>query len=915
MPKPSPNDPCPCASGRKYKRCCGDPSKARPVRQAEAAAAAFGEPPDETAASQEEPFEWPLLDTSRIPRRVLTAAEFEALFKPPHRRLFDKVRALSQDGNQASDRRALELLSQVPEAQRDALWGMPELLIILLDRLDEKEPAWNELLRALPARGDETSWFEHGGIIAARIADCNDPHLLTRTIDGMRRAIACCSNVVPRFVLGLLLLLTQNDDVVDSEALDLLYKTFLDPVWEKHRVHFKTWRTAASYGLSATVEGLVMRGRKQEALVLARRVATFPWVGEPSGASVVRVLDAMNRARALDEAVRLGRAAVAINSDLPSVHFWIGTAECDRGDKVRGMRHLRRALRAPEVVGRAAEWVASVFLGQREWKLALEATALVGNQRTEYGHYVESVARLELHEPQLACEAATKLWEMAPSRAESFALRLQALTLAGRAEEMEPWLREVLDSHRTTFHLGARFALAKLLLDSDRSKEALELIAAWINGPLPAKEPIALAEAHGVVADILAANLRHAEAVGHFERAARVDPSPSRCSRFAQGLLAAGRNEQAETEASISLQLWPDSVPLLMVGALSADALGSWAAVLDRVAALGDPWTLENDLRDAIVAAKLRALCALERPLDALLSFEGHLETALTDPELRRLRDTVVAETAKHFSHLTRTVERDQRRLRAQHEETRRVVAELRRGAERKQEEIHRLLRKREASSAAPATRQIPTWEVPRLPQSMATPQVALIESAERAWESLAARPQDDHGAVVIQLARVVESVINQQAVDPLAALCLARHKTLAPLETVTSGLLRPSNNRLSLGEAAAMIWAERELREADGSVTLVRNPRSTEQHQRLVEEGWTSLLGAAAAEEDREYFRNKLAGELSELTRLRNQAGHAGAPLPRDAAARARNLVLGDSGREGLLPRVVRCLGDGRVR
>lgn len=83
---------------------------------------------------------------------------------------------------------------------------------------------------------------------------------------------------------------------------------------------------------------------------------------------------------------------------------------------------------------------------------------------------------------------------------------------------------------------------------------------------------------------------------------------------------------------------------------------------------------------------------------------------------------------------------------------------------------------------------------------------------------------------------------------------------------------------------------------------SLVRNPRSTEEHRQLADELWSRLLEGAPTEQDGRYLRHQLPVALLALARIRNQAGHADNPLPRAAASQARVLVLGDGERRGIL-------------
>ncbi len=922
MSKVRPNDPCPCGSGRKHKRCCGDPSKPRTVGTAgvsEVNPATAREEPvvgadnDETehaGTGPDEPYEWPPLDRARLPRRILTTDEMRILFGPKHRRLTGRLADLVRDGSVQASHEGLRLLEVIPDDQLQALWALPEMKVQLLMRVGDWELAWTEMLRFMAARCAESSWLEFAELFAKRFQACEDRDTRLRTVEELRAVVARCPNATPRLALGIALVPLEEDGLTD-ETLKLLQDALQAPGWEQNVKLLPPWRNAVAYGFAVVIEALLLRESPQEARAMAHRAASLPWAGKAPLIEITigRLLCAMFTAGAEEEASRIGREILRRHPNTPLVSFWLGVVASKRGDDARASRYMHHARQSSSLREIDLLWMTAFFLRHKEWQAALDTVRRIDNRQSAQALYYEARALLELGQPQEAAEKAALSWERAPGDRRAYLVRYEALRRGDRDDELERWLREIVADPEARLQVDARLALAKLLLKRQDAKAALEMVAEWTSGPMPVSEPVSLAAMHSVVGSVLEANDRHEEAAVHYERAARLDPSDNRSARLAHALIAADRDEEAEREVAVGLQAWPGSKLLLLAGVLSADASGNSEQVLERIAALGDPWTVEPALGEALVFAEVRALVQLDRPMDALMCFEEHLEATLADDELRSLREAVVKDVEQRFAQLEKAVEREKRRLRSHREDTMRAIADLRRGADRKRDEIGRLLRERGESRTAPAAAEDGAWEAPPLGGLSSGNQRSLIESAERLWSALAARPEDDHGAVVIQLARAVEALVNGRLVDRLAGLCIERHGNLSAIQAVTTAAVRAVNNRLSLGEAATVLWAEREEIGRDGSVSLVRNPRSSDAHREIVDRLWESVMAGSVAGEDQRYLRNGLSVDLVDLARMRNAAGHAGMPLARDVAARARQLVLGDAERPGIVPRIARCL------
>ncbi len=167
MTKPRPNDPCPCGSGRKYKRCCGDPSKpaARtggPNGDEQApepeAAALVPSRPSEPKPREPEPYSWPPLDASRIPPRLLQPNEARRLLPLPHRRVVAHLAELVDMQSEASAREGLQLLDMIPDDDIKAVWPLVEFRLTLLADAGERDKYWTEMLRYMTGRRDERSW-------------------------------------------------------------------------------------------------------------------------------------------------------------------------------------------------------------------------------------------------------------------------------------------------------------------------------------------------------------------------------------------------------------------------------------------------------------------------------------------------------------------------------------------------------------------------------------------------------------------------------------------------------------------------------------------------------------------------------------------------------------------------------------
>ncbi|MFW5741427.1 MAG: hypothetical protein ACOC1F_13790, partial [Myxococcota bacterium] len=650
------------------------------------------------------------------------------LFNRPARRMVEKIGILVNDGGVEAAHEALRLLALIPEDHLRALWGLEEIRVTLLQRIGLVDEARREALRFLAARGDEGSWMQHGGLLCNWMAHATTPDVKRAIVDELRHAIAACDNVIPRLMLGIMLI-----DRNDGHDVDRLEGPLLDPIWDTNRKLFDLWRVLVGNAFTFAMQELCDSGHDERARKLARRAADLPWRGQNllRGEALNDLLGTMYVVAGNEPVVRIARDLVRAEPAPPEAHFWLALDARTRREDSRAIRHLRKAAGASIPLGLDYDAIASYLVHHDEFDLAL----WIVEQAVERDHppllYAEARALLGLDRVEEACEVSARLWAARPISRKAFLLYHDTLHRSGRQDEAECWLREVMSDPENLHADFARLTLAQQLLRTNRADEALQILDPLLQLPPHLDES---SFAHSVLGDTLAAHGRHREALLHVERAARLDPSPLQSARLIIALLQAERNEEAETEASMALKLWPDVPPLVIASVFVADTRGMWSDALTRLEALGDPWKTAPQVHHSLVSTKVRALVELGRPMDALMVFESQLDVVLADDELSALRTDVLEEVQRRFEQLERSVAREHRRLRDHREASKREAAELRRSAERKRAEIRRLLREQARPETSSVEDDDQSWEAASLPGGLTAQQEKLVQSAERAW-------------------------------------------------------------------------------------------------------------------------------------------------------------------------------------
>ena len=240
--------------------------------------------------------------------------------------------------------------------------------------------------------------------------------------------------------------------------------------------------------------------------------------------------------------------------------------------------------------------------------------------------------------------------------------------------------------------------------------------------------------------------------------------------------------EEAERELAAACKAWPRSEGLWSCRLQLDLVRGRWRAVVDQLDAKGfDRFTKHVGLKTAVIT---RAM-AQGGVGDAL----GMLETCNAHPELSTCEE--LAE------------------LRADAEATRRAAERQKRRAHDLEAELSRVIDlRRMAMPVGPKSPEAGTDEVRSSVERNHAQLLARLTPASRAhllsagklWEKLADEPAEDHGPVVLQLARALEGEVNRLLVDPFVGHALALGIQLSKLQVATDGGLRPTANRLSLG-------------------------------------------------------------------------------------------------------------------
>ncbi len=918
------NDPCHCGSGLKYKKCCRSKGLHKDAESSSVES-------KEAEELRWEPF------GARVGTRFFSLSETKKLLRNRHKTYLSRVESLLGEEHREAWEEGIAMLEQIPLEEVVCLHGVVSLYSHLLLRLEQQEAALAIRLEQLLRVDHEELWFQYGHLALSWLYGDVDPDEKRTFLERLDKLCEKTNTPIP-FLVWVDYVEPLWEEQIDRIAAR--YRSALTPErWRNYPEPLVAWLPVIHRCLSAVSRWLWSHERKKQATTFVKMINRFPWEqweGGLPGHELTMLCSMMTHLGLWDNVETLCQRVRPVCLAPAVVLYWLGFVAHERGDAEAASDSFRDALKHTESLDDflLLEFVRH-FLKQQELPEMEQALSLLSDQNSlETLHY-----RLSYHllagEYDLALQMSEDIQELAP---DDIGVQVRRWLLLEAMEHDQRLLQEVQPVfEEAPLSVEGRIANAMIgLLDArvgnyDAAMQRLKIVSqddvlgdGWDGRDLWAR----VLEERGLA---LRASGKQEEGLLLLVRALDFHPTEWRYHQLLTALIQEGRYDEASSWWEQAHQTYPDSLQICYARFLIAEHYQDWDTCWGCLESIGlEAFRQYNLLKEGLYL-RMRTLVYLDRWWDAFVVCEDNLDDILADDDLRELRRQLIAEVGERFrtleqklgqqeQHMSQMEEKHQKlfqsmeKFRHQHDTLQDVLQQkkslqrqLSKAQRREKTAVERAKSEAVQEHLSAKLERVKQWEKerPDVVSPLSNSMRKILSSAELLWYDLALQTEEDHGPIVLQLARVVEGLVNQRLIDPLVANTVESGGRLSDFPTVAVGRLKDKRNRLSLGDAASLLFSRLEKQEPDGTQSVEVNPQSSPEHRHALEQFWSSEPLQQIDREILKYLQSQLPQELRNLAKIRNRASHAGLPLSRDEAKRVRRWVLGEQRGEGILAKV----------
>ncbi len=927
------NEPCPCGSGQKYKKCC---------RTKELQGVSAGETNDNSGYSRSPKKVLPPWESlsHRLKGRYLSLAETRKLFRHSHKLYLTQVQELLEGDSNEQWEQGLQLVEQIPWDEAKCLHDVVNMHATLLHRLGRVEETLVLQRKHLLAVDNEMLWAEKGLVFHQDV--------IPITPKQQEERVSLLLDVGQRtsFAIPFLLALSQISlDTYVAEGIDKIAafsrRALASERWRKLDIDQSPWLPLLLGVVVEVLQVLLQEERIKSATTLCKLSVHFnweEWPRQPLSEPLDHLGVFFSKLQQWDLLDGVAARFRFLQGCQGVAHTWLGLSALAQGKNEVAVQEYKRAMAFGEQLRQEAiVSFIGLFSSQRAWAEMEQALELLDDPERPEALGARVPYHLALSEHELALSCLKRLCDLNPEQPSMWVRRWLVLETLGHEEELAQELLDVLATEESS--LKGRAALALMGLHDTRHyrfEAALERLSsldvedvtgpAWENLELWARVLEAIGLCWRALGD-------EPTAFPWFMQALQAHPSEWRYHQALLSLLQSQEWEQARTLWGEAQQSYPDSLHIRYARFLLAEHDEDWEECWSCLERIGLERFRELGLLKEGLFLFLRTFVYQSRWWEAFTFCEEHLPEILADDDLSGLREKLLVEVGSRFQRMQSQLGEQQQQLskleQKQHalfrtlEQTRTRRDSLREALQQQESMSEQLgeAYAKQKQATAEAQREskkvqaqqereaVKEWMKGRrdLFDGLSSTACELLQSAEILWRSLESHPNHDHGPVVLQLARVVESVANRTLIDPLVSFTLHKGGSLQDFPRVAVGTLKPSQNRLSLGDVASLLHHRLEWIESDGSTHVERNPHSSEEHKQRLEAFWASDTFKDFPREQLTFLQNELPHRLRELGKVRNKASHAGSPLTREQVATIREKLLGEVVEQGWLRWMVR--------
>ena len=850
------------------------------------------------------------------------------------------VRVLLELGNKGTPEAAesgLAMLDTIPKKEEERL-DLVEFRMRFLTYLGRGREAEELLFAHLFAMQSEILWLVRGNVVVDWLLRNSFGLVRETLIQNLRELCKKKSFIAPRFILAFAL--TQGTKRPPLEARALYESTLKPTRWRKLQRYISNWFPHLAGGFFAYIDYLLSQNQRNKALVYGRMILQHPWDTPMQGFTedTLHLLClALMQLQLWPEQKKLCERILARYPSSGEPHYWLGRVAAQQGASELAYQHFLKALKTgsfsqKRIISMAHSLLSTELTGE----LTPFLQEIQDKESVEFLQ-IQVVSHLYQEELEEALALTRKILEKDPHNQMAGLHCASILEGLGRWEEAESMLRPWLEADDLSLQFFSHLLLGDICLQSQRPKEALQYFSFVLEPPHSYKELLVPQWQQSFLiayATCLEQLGKSEQAILRYEEALRLAPSGPLAVRLLWLLLGMERWDEAQKWVKKATK-YASSMPWFIYARLQmAERAGEWSRVVAFWEQLGMEWFLSEQLLVQGLLSRIRAYVHQERAWEALLFCEEWLPEIVQNPELNALRKQIFQIFQNQYNHMQEQIKEQVSQLESWKETKGQLDKQVLTHQKReslvkkileKQGVLHedlRLLTKRQAlwaSSQETANgeaehKQKTSWEslFPDIFAGLSKGTRRILSSAAMLWDTLAASPLDDHGPVIIQLARVIEGEINRRLIDPLVQEALALKYSLSDLPDISVSSLSPKANRVSLGDAAMLLYDRIEVVEEDGSVTTQINPRSNVALKTSLGKLWQHLISKGISEDILHFVQHRLVFQLLEITQLRNRAGHAGSSFEDIKTFTRQDLepviaaIFGEEGKDGLLGRLL---------
>ena len=895
------NAPCPCGSGKKYKKCC------RKLKRPGPPTLGAAQPPAKKNL-------WPPLRKPLPKNREFHRKDFQRCFTIKH---VAYIRDLQQDMNRRDPKisqKGLDKMEIIPMEQMLRVPFLSSMRSFFLHNAGHAQEA-REFESALLLNEDsEEHWMVSGKKLLPWVTDLGEEEGRP-LLDSLRKMATKASFPQPKLVLTQIL---AKFKINEEEQMQLLSEVLLPIRWKNQGEGAYLWLKEICQGFCSFIYLLKKYDQLEKAKRYARMSLSYPWLhklGEFTSDELKLFSKSLASVGCYKEQIELSQLIVKKQVSWWWPYFNLGNDARSKNNFSLALKYYRKTLDIGGYDQDTLLSIASVFMSHTcidDLKRVLEL--LDDKEDIMYIFYSLFLKDIE-QDYEGGIELCNKGLELSPLLFFLSLYKAEFYVCLKEFKKARSIFNILLDDELLYIRRKAVLGLCNILDFEKKSEESLKLMQNFLSEEDDDSEEddewqYSVNLQTGVSMRVLN---RYQESLEHLLVAKSFKESKELYFEMIATTLVMERFDEAEAFLNKTVSDFDGDDDTSHLRLKINEGLELWEENSLLVDRLGLDWFRENEVFRQGITFKIAALLNLNKPFEALKFCEDILEEILEDEELKKLRRQAFREANARYRESEKVLGTHTSKLK-QMKETRELLAEQIRKNRHSQNSLKKSLNNQklleqelgqlrnkstpeenQAHSVVVSPKPFETLkkQYPQICKILPKHLMKILISSELLWNKLSEHPDHDHGPVVLQLARVVEGMVNKTMIDPLVKRVLNMGIEISELNSISGGLISKSLNRLSMGECAHLLQGPKITRGPTDAQQVEINIRSTENHKKILNALWNNPPFSELSKSTLYYLKNNLPWDLRKLAKIRNRAGHAGQIISRDKAKEIRTHVL----------------------